>query len=213
MVFYFIQYSLYNEFQQKELTLQNKSSELSLLRSQINPHFLFNNLNNIYSLVYHNSKQSLNAISGLSELLRFMLYEKSEFIPLENEINYIKKYIELEQLRFERPSLIKFCVEKTKNEPLIPPLLLIPFIENAFKHGKVSFEEHWLEIDIKVEHNGDIVVRCINNVGIKAKAPIGGIGLENVKKRLEILYQGDYKFEIHHIENKFVVNLEINNKF
>ena len=138
IVFYFIRYSYYKELQQRELLLQNRQSELSFLRSQINPHFLFNSLNNIYSLAYQQSERVLPAIAGLSDLLRYMLYDANEKVPLEKELEYIRKYIDLQRLRFEQPVKAEFIVPAIPAKFLIPPLLLIPFVENAFKHGEFS---------------------------------------------------------------------------
>jgi two-component system LytT family sensor kinase len=139
--------------QQVQLQLQNRQTELSFLRSQVNPHFLFNNLNNIYALVYEQSSQALPAIAGLSELLRYMLYNTSETVLLSTELNYIEKYIELQQLRFERPSLISANQNCSDENSKIPPLLLIPFIENAFKHGQTSLKRTWLKWEISSNAN------------------------------------------------------------
>jgi sensor histidine kinase YesM len=168
MVFYFFTYTLQKELEQKELALQNRTSELSFLRSQVNPHFLFNNLNTIYSLVYHKSEQALPAISGLSELLRYMLYDSSEKIELEQEISYIEKYISLQQLRFENPVAVNMKVSGNVKEMKVPPLLLIPFIENAFKHGDVSESKEWLWIDIHMT-GAELIFSCINAKANKNK--------------------------------------------
>lgn len=177
MVFYFIRYTQQKELEQKELELQNRVSELSFLKSQVNPHFLFNNLNNIYSLVYHKSDQSLPAIAGLSELLRYMLYDTSETISLEKEIDYIEKYIALEQLRFEKPCQLNFIYPADTSQVHLPPLLLIPFIENAFKHGAIAFDHTWLEIGISASAKGQITLHCQNEIGQKQKDQSGESGL------------------------------------
>lgn len=208
MVFYFVRYAQYKELQQRELALQNRDSELSFLRSQINPHFLFNSLNNIYSMVYHQSNRSLEAISGLSDLLRYMLYDAGETISLEKEIHFIEKYIALEQLRFERPSLINFTYKAGANQTRLPPLLLIPFIENAFKHGEISFTHTWL--DIAIDTLGDeILLSCTNTIGVKHKDATGGIGIENVRKRLALLYPKRHSLIIEQSAGKFKVSLRL----
>lgn len=211
MVFYFIRYTRQKELEQKELELQNRTSELSFLRSQVNPHFLFNNLNTIYSLVYHKSEQALPAIAGLSELLRYMLYDNSEKIELEQEISYIEKYIALQQLRFENPVAIKMKVTGNVQEMKIPPLLLIPFIENAFKHGDVSENKEWLWIDINVA-GAELIFSCINTKADKHKDFTGGIGIDNVRKRLELLFKGRYELDIRDNEDQFTVKLYLNNE-
>ncbi|MCQ6956340.1 sensor histidine kinase [Mucilaginibacter aquariorum] len=208
IIFYLVRYSQYKELQQVELQLQNRQTELSFLRSQINPHFLFNHLNNIYALVYEQNAQALPAISGLSELLRYMLYNSNEVVLLSTEISYIEKYIALQQLRFEYPSMIavtKSCRDKTAH---IPPLLLIPFIENAFKHGEVSIKENWLKMEI--DSNSDqLNFSCANIIGTHKKDITGGIGLKNVKQRLNLLYPGLHRLEITEVDNLFVVKLQL----
>ena len=206
-VFYFIRYSYYKELQQRELEIQNRQSELSFLRSQINPHFLFNNLNNIYSLVYHGSAQALTAIAGLSDLLRYMLYDTTEKVPLQKEMDYIQKYIELQRLRFDHPILVKMQVEGPAADTFIPPLLLIPFAENAFKHGDFS-NGHGLSLNVFT--SGKITrFHCANRKGIRQKDSGGGIGLENVKRRLSLLYPGRHSLLIEEDTLQFSVNLEL----
>lgn len=209
MGFYFVRYAQFKELQQRELAVQKRDAELSFLRSQINPHFLFNNLNNIYSLVYHGSAQALSAISGLSELLRYMLYDTSETISLQQEVAYVEKYIALEQLRFENPCQLNFVCD-TENENLqLPPLLLIPFIENAFKHGAVSFEMPWLDIQISVSEDQHLLLYCSNSYGQKRKDDTGGIGIDNVRKRLALLYPDSHKLEIEQTAHTFTVRLQL----
>ena len=231
-VFYFIRYSWYKELLQKDLEIQNRQSELSFLRSQINPHFLFNNLNNIYALVYQGSTQALPAIASLSELLRYMLYDTTEKVPLQKEMDYIQKYIELQRLRFDHPIKVHIRVEGMSTErpatnpnigssPLpaaqsmgtaadtvIPPLLLIPFVENAFKHGDFSGEEHGLAINVFYS-SGKTRFHCSNRKGIRQKDAGGGIGLENVKRRLSLLYPGRHSLSIEEDPLRFSVNLEL----
>ncbi len=208
MVFYFVQYAQFKELRERELAVQNRDSSLAFLRSQINPHFLFNNLNNIYSLVYHQSDQSLAAISGLSELLRYILYDTSETISLEKDVHYLEKYIELEQLRFEKPCKLNFNYTSASLVQL-PPFLLIPFIENAFKHGAISFDHVWLDISISNTPNHEVIFRCINDIGVKHKDHVGGIGIENVRKRLELLYPGNHRLDIEDGGNTFKVELKL----
>ncbi|HTI09277.1 MAG TPA: sensor histidine kinase [Puia sp.] len=207
-VFYFIRYSYYKELQQKDLEIQNRQSELSFLRSQINPHFLFNNLNNIYSLVYHGSGQALTAIAGLSELLRYMLYDTTEKVPLQKELDYIQKYIALQRLRFDHPIQVRTQVEGAAAETAIPPLLLIPFIENAFKHGDFSGSGHGLVITV-ITGAQKTWFHCSNRIAIRQKDSQGGIGLENVKRRLSLLYPGRHSLLIKEDTLQFSVNLEL----
>ena len=205
MTFYFVRYAQYKELQEKETALQNKQSELSFLRSQINPHFLFNNLNNIYALVYYKSAQSLNAIAGLSELLRYMLYDTNDTVALTTEIAYIEKYIALQQLRFEHPSDVEFKINGDLDAVNIPPLLLIPFIENAFKHGDDSAKQ-WLNVSIGTTIDS-INFYCSNKKATKKQDATGGIGITNVKRRLTLLYPGKHDLEIIENDELFIVKL------
>ena len=208
VVFYFIRYSYYKELQQRELLLQNRQSELSFLRSQINPHFLFNSLNNIYSLAYQRSERVLPAIAGLSDLLRYMLYDASEKVPLEKELEYIRKYIELQTLRFEQPVKADLHVAGNTGEVMIPPLLLIPFVENAFKHGEFNVNGGLL-INIYT-NDKKLHVHVHNRKGKHRKDSGGGIGLENVKRRLSLLYPGRHLLLLEDKNDFFTVNLELN---
>lgn len=225
-VFYFIRYSYHKELQQKDLEIQNRQSELSFLRSQINPHFLFNNLNNIYALVYQGSTQALPAIASLSELMRYMLYDTTEKVPLQKEIDYIQKYIELQRLRFDHPIRVQIQVQamprhgQTASPPVdsaagvtVPPLLLIPFVENAFKHG--DFTEGKNGLTITVFTSGGLgggqktYFHCSNKKGLRQKDAGGGIGLENVKRRLSLLYPGRHTLSIEEDNIHFSVKLEL----
>ena len=208
IAFYFIRYSYYKELQQRELLLQNRQSELSFLRSQINPHFLFNSLNNIYSLAYQQSDRVLPAIAGLSDLLRYMLYDANEKVPLEKELEYIRKYIDLQRLRFEQPVKAELMVAGNTVDVLIPPLLLIPFVENAFKHGDFSHENNGLLINIYT-NNQKLHVHCHNKKGKQRKDVGGGIGLENVRRRLSLLYPGKHVLLVEDKNDFFTVNLEL----
>jgi hypothetical protein len=207
-VFYLVRYTQHKELQQVELQLQNRQTELSLLHSQINPHFLFNHLNNIYSLVSEQSALALPAISGLSEILRYMLYQSDKMVLLTTEISYLERYIALQQLRFEHPTRIEITQNCTNEEAQIPPFLLIPFIENAFKHGQVSTEEQWLKVEVSSDLY-QLNFSCTNTISNNRKDVTGGIGLNNVKSRLNLLYPGLHQLEISAAENVFVVKLQI----
>jgi sensor histidine kinase YesM len=206
IIFYFIRWSRYKELQQKDLEIQNRQSELSFLRSQTNPHFLFNSLNNIYSLVYHGSDQALTAIAGLSDLLRYMLYDAAEKVPLQKELSYIEKYIGLQQLRFDHTIVVDLKTEGDLQTTLIPPLLLIPFVENAFKHGDLN--KGSLAIHLRNDAQ-KTYFQCTNRKGMHRKDPGGGIGLENVKRRLLLLYPGKHVFSIEDGPVNFSIHLEL----
>lgn len=207
IVYFFVQNEQQHKLKETELLLANKQTELSFLRSQINPHFLFNSLNNVYSLVYHQSDQSLSAIAKLSDLLRYMLYDTNEQVPLQKELDYINKYMELQQMRFDQPLPASLELTGNPGKASIPPLLLIPFVENAFKHGDVR---NGHPILMKLHAGDDIIRFSIHNaVGQQQKDAGGGIGLENVQRRLELLYPGRHMLQVQQTNDIFEVQLEI----
>ena len=205
--FYFIRYAQFKERKETETLLQGRQSELSFLRSQINPHFLFNNLNNIYSLVYDKNDQALNALASLSELLRYMLYDTNDLVALIKEISYIEKFIALQQLRFEEPSGVHIGVSGDFDQVNIPPLILIPFVENAFKHGDVTTSQ-WLDIHLSANEQY-MHFFCSNKKIIKHMDADGGIGIENVKRRLALLYPEKHQLEIKDDNELFTVKLKL----
>lgn len=206
-VYYFIQSDREHQLKEAQLQLAGKQTELSFLRSQINPHFLFNNLNNIYSLVYHHSDQSLTAISKLSDLLRYMLYDTNEKVPLQKELEYIHKYLELQQMRFglQAPTHVEITGDPGKAG--IPPLLLIPFVENAYKHGDMK-NGNTILIRLRTD-DANIRFTIINTISQQQKDSSGGIGLENVRRRLELLYPGRHTLQVQKTKDIFEVQLEI----
>lgn len=207
IIYFFLQSEHQHQLQQAELQLANKQTELSFLRSQINPHFLFNSLNNIYSLVYHQSDQSLTAIAKLSDLLRYMLYDANEKVPLQKELDYICKYMELQQMRFDKPLPINLVITGQPEQASIPPLLLIPFVENTFKHGDI---QNGQEIDIHLYADAAMIRFNIRNaIGQQQKDSGGGIGLENVQRRLELLYPGHHQLQIRKTKDIFEAELQI----
>lgn len=199
--------------QKNELEAQKNSAELAMLKSQINPHFLFNTLNNIYALSLAKAEPVVSEmILSLSEINRYMLYEtEPDYVPLNKEVAYLNSYIELEKLRCENISNIKFSVSPEIEHVKISPLLLIPFVENAFKHSRIADEtDAWIEINLSVENN-ILVFNCENSVPVSAfkKDKTSGIGLENVKRRLLILYPNKHELSISQPEHKFIVDLKL----
>lgn len=195
-----------------ELESQKKESELTLLRSQINPHFLFNTLNNIYSLVYSNSPEAHKSITKLSELMRFTLYRsKDEKVPFESEIEYLETFIDLELLRIKDKRFIEKKITYQNNGLEIAPMLLIPFVENAFKHSDKSFTPPVIKLQITI-NNGKLEFYISNKKAIEnneSEKIDGGIGLVNVKKRLEILYPDKFKLNIKNSKDNYEVLLKI----
>jgi two-component system LytT family sensor kinase len=195
-----------------ELENQKLQAELSFLKMQVNPHFLFNALNNIYSLaVIENSERTGNSILKLSELIRYMLYEKEDTeskVTLDREIHHINSYIDLEKLRQAGINNIRFSVEGNTNGKRIAPLLLFPLIENAFKHGILTDKEKPVLIDIKIADQQLQFSICNFNNHFQ-KDNVGGIGLQNVKKRLDLIYGRNYTFDISRTDDRFNVNLQL----
>lgn len=185
-------------------------SELQFLRGQINPHFLFNNLNNLYSYALEGSPKTPEIILELSGLLRYMLYEcKEKFVPLEKEVEQLQNFIKLNKLQIEDRGIVNF---NTKNIALgykIAPLILMVFIENAFKHSQSGQTEN-IKIDIELSMKDDLLhFNCSNNHQPAAKMDSldSGIGLKNVEKRLNLLYPNRHELKINQNEESYEVNL------
>lgn len=201
-------------FQQEKIrtTLENQKlqAELSFLKMQVNPHFLFNALNNIYSLsVIEESKRTGASILKLSELMRYMLYEKEDSdgkVSLDKEIQYINSYIDLVKLRYLDDIHINFSIEGEMNGKVIAPLLLFPLIENAFKHGILTEKDKAINIDLKISER-QMKFSISNFTNFYQKDDVGGIGLQNVKKRLDLIYGEKHKLDIDKSVDRFSVNL------
>ncbi|WP_417873577.1 sensor histidine kinase [Xanthomarina gelatinilytica] len=189
---------------------KHKEMELQFLRTQLKPHFLFNTLNSIYSLVRSKSDDAPEAIITLSELMRYMLYEVGKNkVPLEKEINYIKNYMSLQKLRLINSDNVKLHVEGNYNHLKIYPLLLISFIENAFKHGVDNKGETNIEIDIRV-NNSTLYFNTKNIMGVDRKEiDNSGIGMDNIKSQLKFLYKDKYKLLSGIKEGVYMVFLTI----
>lgn len=195
--------------QKKEATLKQErtNTELAFLRSQVSPHFLFNSLNNIYALSVHHPEKAPDAILTLSDLTRYMLYEKQEKVSIEKEWQYLKSFISLQQLRYVNSLHIQMSAEGNL-ENQIEPYLLIPFVENAFKHGVVDNENKPVLIQLKSAENYiEFIVE--NYTATQQKDKDGGIGLENVRRRLALLYPGKHEFYVEDGDVTFKVYLKI----
>lgn len=187
---------------------ENKNTEIKFLKAQINPHFVFNTLNNIYSMVYFKSEKSLPAIEKLSQIMRFTTYEaQKEKIKLSDEINYTQAYIELEQLRHQEDTFIRFHTEIENENIKIPPYILSPLVENALKHGIASNEKP-IEIQLTTDTQ-KLIFRTQNEIGTQKKDKLGGIGLNNLRKRLEIYYPNCHSLNLTNQDNRFVAELQI----
>ncbi|RYY93654.1 MAG: histidine kinase [Chitinophagaceae bacterium] len=193
--------------QQQQLAEKSREAELAFLRSQIQPHFLFNSLNNIYALSYAGSPRAPEAILKLSELMRYMLYEKKEALPLRTEWEYVQHFIALQQLRYAGG--VDVHAEETGpiDAWMLPPYLLIAFVENAFKHGDFSSGKP-LGIRLNAgEH--ELYFYVSNAIGRQQKDAAGGIGLENVRRRLELLYPGRHRLATEVQDGHFRVSLQL----
>ncbi len=191
------------------LIQQNREAELAFLRSQVSPHFLFNSLNNIYALSYKKSGKAPEAILKLSELVRFMLYEKQEMIPLSKEWEYVQNLVSLQQLRYHFPLPIETEVKGDLSAVHIAPYLLIPFVENVFKHARLVENAPPIKMLLQVEGNR-LYFSLSNTISNGQKDKAGGIGLQNVKRRLELLYPGRYQLTINNDKQLFSIQLTIN---
>lgn len=198
-----------NERIQRDLENQRLTAELAFLKSQINPHFLFNSLNSIYSLAYQRSETTPEAILKLSEIMRYMLYECNDNkVDLAKELQYLHNYIDLQKIRFGNKAFIDFKINGEIGYQRIVPLLLIAFIENAFKHGVASNPLSPIRflIDVEDEH---LHFYMQNKKHVNNRDASGGIGLNNVKRRLDLLYQGKYNLEIQDETDTYTVELSL----
>ncbi len=200
----------FNEKEKSDLEKQSLSAELAFLKSQINPHFLFNSLNNIYSLAYQKSDATPNAILKLSEIMRYMLYESNDNrVSLLKEITYLESYIELQKLRFKGDAHVRLEVEGQVSDQMIVPLVLISFVENAFKHGVATDPNHPIHINISVFED-KLLFTLHNRKNRQNKDQTGGIGMVNVKRRLEITYPNQYKLNVENREFDYFCELYLN---
>ena len=197
---------------QEEMENANLNAELALLKNQISPHFFFNTLNNIYSLITTNPENSRSAILKLSKMMRYLLYDSEDGdTKLSNEIELITNYIDLMKLRLEENYDLRVKVPDEYRDFIIPPLLFIPFIENAFKHGVSFREDSFIDIFMTTTDNS-IIFRCLNSMSgstTETGLESSGIGLNNVRKRLDLLFPGKHELRLNKTESTFEVLLKI----
>jgi two-component system, LytTR family, sensor kinase len=193
-----------------EIENANISTELSFLRQQVNPHFLFNSLNSIYSLALSKSDATLDAILKLSSLLRYMLYETEKpLVRISDELNAITDYVELHKLRITEKVKLTYNCNGNPGEALIAPFILIPIIENAFKYGTDSTHDSFIEIIVDIAEqklNLKVSNTVVKQTDVQQNS---GIGLKNIKRRLDLLYPEMYKLDINSQDSIFIVELEI----
>jgi two-component system LytT family sensor kinase len=185
-----------NERIQRNLESEKKDMELQFLKSQLNPHFLFNSLNNIYSLAYQKSDKTADAILKLSEIMRYMIYESNDsWVSLDKEVQYVESYVELQKLRFKDGAAVEISINGVIDGQKIVPLILISFVENAFKHGVANDAEDPIKINI-IANQKILHFSVTNRKNTTNKDAVGGVGLNNVERRLQLLYPDRYKLNI-----------------
>jgi two-component system LytT family sensor kinase len=195
----------------KRIEQEKTSAELDALKSQLNPHFLFNTLNDIYGLALTKSNKTADSISKLSFMMRYVLTQaNSEKVPLQDEIKHLQTFVELQKIRLTGKTKINFDVKGNITSRQIQPLLFINFVENAFKYGVSN--EHETQINIQISLNGDVLHFSITNDKIIKNSRISNnIGLENIRKRLNLIYGDNSILKINETDNIFMVSLTINN--
>lgn len=208
--------SWYDDIKKKAaLIKKNSEMELALVKSKLDPHFLFNTINNIDVLIQKKPKDASNYLNNLSDIMRFMLFDtKTDVISLTKEIEYIEKYIELQKIRTSNSNYVNFTVIGTSNSINIAPMIFIPFIENAFKHATNKKLENAIDIQILIEKN-IINFICKNKFNKKRKKhndnSYNGIGNELIKKRLNLIYPENHNLELTRQDDVYQVILTIKN--
>ena len=196
-----------------EVAKERAESELNFLKSQINPHFLFNSLNSVYFLIDKNNSEARQALHKFSDMLRYQLYEiKGEKIPIEKELNYLRDYIDLQRLRKADNYSIEMVVDEALTGFKIEPLVLLPFVENSFKHLS-HYDDMDNRVVINISRKNDNMNFNVRNTtavnGIDKSLSIGGIGLANVKRRLELIYPHKHSLQLIREDGWFNVNLQL----
>jgi hypothetical protein len=196
--------------QNQKLMMEKVESELKFLKTQIHPHFLFNTLNNLYSLTVDKSDKAPEVVLKLSELLNYMLYECSpKFVPLEKEIAQLQNYINLESLRYSDRLNLELKITGEIKGQQIAPLLLITLLENCFKHGVMrAIGKSWIRVEINSSEE-KIYINISNSKGKSSNSGKDGIGLQNLQNQLNLLYDGKHTFSITDKEKEFVINLRL----
>jgi LytS/YehU family sensor histidine kinase len=202
----------YSEIRVKEqLKQKNLQSELALLKAQINPHFLFNTINNIDVLIQKDAAAASRYLNQLSDMMRFMLYETSaELIPIAKELEYIQKYIELQKIRTANEKYVNFSITGGEEHVMVAPAIFIPFIENAFKHSTNKKIENAINIVLEIEKNA-VTFSCLNyfESSESFRQASSGLGIELIKQRLHLLYHEKHHLEIVTRENQYEVKLTL----
>lgn len=209
-----LQNLIINTVKKEQLEKQAINTELIYLKSQINPHFLFNTLNNIHTLVYTQDPAAPEAMIRLSSLMRYMIYESNAAtVPLSIEINYLQDYISLQQLRYKANPIVDFQVEGNTETCHVAPLLFIHLLENTYKHSPSRLKPYSIKVRIVVKEQL-LIATFQNPIGKKGATPLeepGGIGFSNVQKRLQLLYPNQHSLAVDKTDEVFIAELKITN--
>lgn len=200
-----------DEQTKRELEKEHLKSELAFLQNQISPHFFMNTLNNIHAQIDIDTKEAQSSIVTLSKMMRYLLYESDQGMTfLKKEIEFLKSYVDLMKLRIDDSVIINLEISVIDEDIKLHPFLFISFVENAFKHGVSYNEKSFIKIELK-QNDEFIEFNCLNSLSVQNKItnPYSGVGLENIKKRLNLLYSSNYQLEINELESEFKVHLKI----
>lgn len=206
----------------RQIEETRRTDELKHLKSQLNPHFLFNSLNTIYALTGLNADRARDAIHKLSRLLRYTLYEaEAPMVPLQRELNFVADYVRLMEMRIGSAMKINMTLDAaTRADVQVAPMLFVSLIENAFKHGNTGLADAFVDIDIRADERHGIICRIVNSVAHSAASPdlpgqstemqSGGVGLVNLRRRLQLIYAGKAQLEIKQDDATFSATLTLN---
>ncbi|MVM34552.1 hypothetical protein GO755_31275 [Spirosoma sp. HMF4905] len=211
IAFHMIRYGFRQQQLNQQLVIANQAVELKSLKDQINPHFLFNTLNNLYGLTSSNPEKAGEVVVRLAQLMQYMLYEGSlAKVPLRKEIDYLQNYLALERIRYGEGLQLSFQISGVTDQLLIAPLLLLPFVENAFKHGlSRQLGDAWLQIQLTVTHT-ELIFKVENSKPeFTGPATSPGIGLPNVAKRLQLMYPDRHRLRQLNGVDSFLSTLTI----
>mgnify|MGYP000943708999 CR=1 FL=1 len=208
-IFFLFDEMFRNRKKQAALEAQNKQAELNFLQAQMNPHFLFNALNNIYSLAYEQNPQTAPAVLKLSDMMRYVTYQKKDKVPLEKEMEYVNSLLDIERLRRDHPLHSSVKITAAAARALITPLTLVPLVENALKHGDLSDPGIPFSIEASVSDH-TLRIDVVNKLNPVKKDAAGGVGLKNLRRRLELIYEREaFSFVTGKKENRFYARLII----
>jgi hypothetical protein len=204
---------VFNTIKKEQLEKQAVQAELYYLKSQINPHFLFNTLNNIHTLVYKQAAAAPEAVLRLASLMRYMIYESNAHaVPLSRELVYLKDYMGLQQLRYKNAAVAHLDVIGDTETCFVAPLLFIHFLENTYKHSPAHLQPGDIQVKVEIKEN-TLIFSSQNPAAAKQRKMLhepGGIGLSNIRKRLHLLYPGTHTLEIGNAFGKYAIVLKIN---